>query len=332
MPQLNPAPEDLVAIAVFVGALLAFGALALAVAGAGAEARKRTRARLAAAARPVPGAATSTAPGIRLARDEGRGFERWLQRRLPSRAALVRRLARTGRPITLSRYVLASSALALLGAAIVRIFLDLPLPLALGGGLALGLILPHLAVGCLIRRRMAAFRAGFPDAIDVVVRSVKSGLPVSEAIQILATEFPAPIGPEFARIGDGMALGRSMEEALWEAARRLALPEFDFFVISLSVQRETGGNLAETLGNLSDILRKRQQMKLKVHAMSSEARASALVLGLLPFGIFMLLMLVSPDYVLRLFDEPRGHILVAAGLGSQMTGFAVMIKMTRFEI
>ena len=332
MPQLSLAPEDLVAIAVFVSALLAFGALALAIGGAGVEARERTRARLAAAAHQIPGVAAKAVPGIRLARDDGRGFERWLQRRLPSRKALVRRLARTGRPITLSRYVLACCALALLAAATGRIFLGLPLPLALGAGLAIGLMVPHLAVGHLVRRRMAAFRAGFPDAIDVVVRSVKSGLPVSEAIHILAADFLAPIGPEFVRIADGMMLGRSMEEVLWEAARRLALPEFDFFVISLSVQRETGGNLAETLGNLSDILRKRQQMKLKVHAMSSEARASALVLGLLPFGIFLLLMLVSPDYVLRLFEEPRGHILVAAGLGSQMMGFAVMIKMTRFEI
>jgi tight adherence protein B len=332
MPQLSLAPEDLVAIAVFVGALLAFGALALAVGNAGADTRERIRARLAAAARQLPGAGPSAAPGIRLARDEGRGFERWLQRRLPSRAALARRLARTGRSITLSRYVFACFALALLAAAAIRMFVGLPLPVALGGGLAIGLIVPHFVVGRLIRRRLAAFRSGFPDAIDVVVRSVKSGLPVSEAIHILASEFPAPIGPEFAKIGDGMALGRSMEEALWEAARRLALPEFDFFAISLSVQRETGGNLAETLGNLSDILRKRQQMKLKVHAMSSEARASALVLGLLPFGIFTLLLLVSPDYVLRLFDDPRGQLLVAAGVGSQMTGFAVMVKMTRFEI
>ncbi len=201
----------------------------------------------------------------------------------------------------------------------------------MGGGAA-GLILPHLIVGRLIARRTKVFLDRFPDAIDVVVRSVKSGLPVSEAIRTLAEDFSAPIGPEFATIANGMKLGRSLEDAMWQAAERLALPEFNFFAISLSVQRETGGNLAETLGNLSDILRRRHQMKLKVKAMSSEARASALVLGALPFGIFALLYLISPDYVLRLFADPRGLMLVGAGLASQLLGFAVMLKMARFEI
>ncbi|MCW5750509.1 MAG: type II secretion system F family protein, partial [Alphaproteobacteria bacterium] len=122
------------------------------------------------------------------------------------------------------------------------------------------------------------------------------------------------------------------EEMLWATARRIDSPDFKFFVISLSVQRETGGNLAEALQNLSDILRRRRQMRLKVRALSSEARASAYIIGSLPFVMFMLLMLVNAGYVTQLFTDPRGMILVGIGLFSMLIGVVVMFKMVRFEI
>ena len=139
-----------------------------------------------------------------------------------------------------------------------------------------------------------------------------------------------PVGPEFRRISDAVRLGQNLEDALWEASKRLDTPEFKFFVISLSVQRETGGNLAETLAKLSDILRSRKQMKLK--AMSSEAKASAMILGSLPFLMFALIYIMSPDYEQILFTDMRGRIMLGVALGMMAMGCGVMHKMVKFEI
>jgi tight adherence protein B len=148
----------------------------------------------------------------------------------------------------------------------------------------------------------------------------------------VSKEMADPIGAEFRLIDQGIRFGRSIDEALWDTATRIDTPEFKFFVISISVQRETGGNLAETLDNLSDILRKRRQMKLKVRALSSEARASAYIIGSLPFVMFGILTVVSYDYVMDLFRDPRGLVMVAIGLTSMLLGVLVMAKMVRFEI
>jgi tight adherence protein B len=119
---------------------------------------------------------------------------------------------------------------------------------------------------------------------------------------------------------------------LWDAVKRIDLPDFKFFVVSLSVQRETGGNLAETLENLSNILRQRRQMKLKIKAMSSEARASAMILGALPFLMFSIMLLINSEYVMTLFTDPRGLIMVGFGLACLALGVGIMWKMVRFEI
>lgn len=129
-----------------------------------------------------------------------------------------------------------------------------------------------------------------------------------------------------------MKLGQTLEEILWETAQRVDVPEFRFFVISISIQRETGGNLAETLENLSDVLRKRQQMRLKVRALSSEARASAMIIAALPFVMMGIIMMVNSGYIMQLFEDDRGiAMLVGAGI-SLCTGIIVMAKMIKFEI
>ena len=128
-----------------------------------------------------------------------------------------------------------------------------------------------------------------------------------------------------------IALGQSLDGALWATAKRLNTADFNFFVITLNVQRETGGNLAETLANLPDILRKRKQMKQKVKAMSSEARASAYILGFLPFLMLAILMVLNTDYAMMLFTDPRGHTAVAVGVAMLVTGVGVMFRMVRFE-
>jgi tight adherence protein B len=165
-----------------------------------------------------------------------------------------------------------------------------------------------------------------------MVRGLKSGLPVTETFQIVGNEVLDPVGGEFRQISDQIRLGSSPETALWDAAKRIGTPELKFLVVTLSIQRETGGNLAETLENLDNILRRRRQMKLKVKAMSSEARASAGIIGALPFIVTAVLWFVDPHYIGTLFVTSSGHTLLAVAVGSMGFGFAVIYKMIRFDI
>jgi tight adherence protein B len=208
----------------------------------------------------------------------------------------------------------------------------MPLMLALLIGIAGGLGLPHWVVGQMTRRRLKRFIQLFPEAIDLMVRGIRSGLPISETMASIGQEMADPVGTEFRHITDTIKLGQSMDEAMWDVASRLETPEFKFFVISLSVQRETGGNLAETLENLSEVLRRRLQMQLKIKAMSSEAKASAYIIGSLPFIMFAILMIMNHDYIMTLFIDPRGMIVLGIGLAMILFGAMVMAKMVRFEI
>jgi tight adherence protein B len=140
------------------------------------------------------------------------------------------------------------------------------------------------------------------------------------------------VGKEFRDISDRVKFGQPLDEALWETARRLDTAEFKFFVISISVQRETGGNLSEALGNLSDILRRRRQMGLKIKAMSSEAKASAIILGSLPFIMFGIIFALNPEYEMALFTDPRGQMMLGVGIAIMSFGVLVMNKMIKFEI
>jgi tight adherence protein B len=250
---------------------------------------------------------------------------------IPNPALLRQRISRTGKEWTLPQYMMAS------GAIVVVVFAALmlkgaPLLLALFSGLLLGVALPHFVVSTLIKRRVGKFTARFPDAIELMVRGLRSGLPISETMGIVASEVPGPISDEFQAVSDKMKIGRTMEAALQETADRLGTPEFQFFVITLAIQRETGGNLAETLANLADVLRKRAQMKLKIRAMSSESKASAYIIGALPFIVFGLIYYINPDYMGDFFVDQR---LIITGLGGMVwmgIGAAIMAKMISFEI
>ncbi|MGH6730081.1 MAG: type II secretion system F family protein, partial [Sphingomicrobium sp.] len=191
---------------------------------------------------------------------------------------------------------------------------------------------PHWFIGKMIKRRITKFTANFPDAIDLMVRGLRSGLPITETLGIVSSEIPGPVGIEFRAVADKMKIGRTMEAALQETADRLGTPEFQFFVITLAIQRETGGNLAETLSNLSDVLRKRAQMKLKIRAMSSESKASAYIVGSLPFVVFTLVWMINPGYMAGFFTDQR---LIATGIGGLIwmsLGVFIMAKMVNFEI
>ena len=250
---------------------------------------------------------------------------------IPKPALLRKRLEQTGREISLAKYAMVTIGLTLV-IAIGLMMRGMPFLLGLFAGLFVGIGLPHFIVGKMIKRRVNKFNVNFPDAIELMVRGLRSGLPITETLGIVAGEIPGPVGIEFRMVADKMKIGRTMEAALQEPADRLGTAEFQFFVITLAIQRETGGNLAETLSNLADVLRKRAQMKLKIRAMSSESKASAYIVGSLPFVVFTLVFLMNPSYMGKFFVDER---LIIAGLGGivwMSIGGFIMAKMVNFEI
>lgn len=250
---------------------------------------------------------------------------------IPRPALMRQRLEQTGTPITLGKYAMASLGLMLFVAALLMLR-GAPFTLGLFAGLFVGISVPHFAVNFLIKRRINKFNSNFPDAIELMVRGLRSGLPITETLGVVANEIQGPVGLEFRAVADKMKIGRTMEAALQETADRLGTPEFQFFVITLAIQRETGGNLAETLSNLADVLRKRAQMKLKIKAMSSESKASAFIVGSLPFIVFGLVYMINPGYMSGFFTDQR---LIVAGLGGLCwmgIGVFIMAKMVNFEI
>jgi len=263
--------------------------------------------------------------------DRATKWEGWASTLIPKPALLRKRLEMTGKDISLAKYALIclgllffiTAAFALRGA---------PIMLSLLLGMFFGIGGPHFVIGKMIKRRVNKFNSNFPDAIELMVRGLRSGLPISETLGVVASEVQGPVGIEFRTVSDKMKIGRTMEAALQDTADRLGTPEFQFFVITLAIQRETGGNLAETLSNLADVLRKRAQMKLKIRAMSSESKASAYIVGSLPFVVFTLVWMINPHYMGGFFTDQR---LIVAGIGGMIwmaIGAAIMAKMVNFEI
>jgi tight adherence protein B len=260
-----------------------------------------------------------------------RKLDQLVLRFLPRPELLRERIHRTGKSISLGAYGIGSvvvGSLATFGALMLKQSLLVALPI---GGLV-GIWLPFLYIGWLAKRRANNFGKHFPEAIALMVRGLKSGLPVTETFGIVANEVPDPVGMEFRQVTDQIRLGTSPEQALWDAAKRVGTPELKFLVVTLSIQRETGGNLAETLENLDNILRRRRQMKLKVKAMSSEARASAMIIGALPFIMLGVLSVVNFDYISLLFTTERGHKVLMGASFSMSLGVGIMTKMVKFDI
>lgn len=245
--------------------------------------------------------------------------------------ALQFRLIRTGKGWNVQQYFYASLGL-FLAVAIVLFLSTGAAALSMGIGLVIGAGLPHMVVNFLAKRRLGAFNAKFPDAIELLVRGLRSGLPVTETLAVVAQEVPGPVGEEFKSAVERIKIGRTMEESLQETADRLGTPEFQFFVITLAIQRETGGNLAETLSNLADVLRKRAQMKLKIRAMSSESKASAYIVGSLPFIVFGMIYWINPTYLGGFFIDDRLIVTGLGGLVWMSIGAFIMAKMVSFEI
>src|ERR1700712_5433163 len=319
-------------ISVIAGA--GFMLLLLVFAFAGPSAEKAQARRLISLKERHSGAASEAAMAAQMRRITGKrdsNMDPAMMRFLPRPALLKKRLAMTGKNWTVGQYGMISVGLIVVVGGLLAIR-GAPLLVSLLVAVVIGAGLPHFVVGYFIKRRGNKFTAKFPDAIELLVRGLRSGLPISETMGVVAAEVPGPVGEEFRAISDKMKIGRTMDAALQETADRLGTPEFQFFVISIAIQRETGGNLAETLSNLATVLRQRSQMKLKIKAMASESKASAYIVGSLPFIVFGLIMWISPGYMGNFFvDQP----LIVAGVGGMIwmaLGAFIMAKMINFEI
>jgi tight adherence protein B len=253
-------------------------------------------------------------------------------RYLPKPAELKKRLAMTGKSWTVGQYGTATLGITLVVGGALGLIVGLPILLAMFIGLILGLGIPHKVVGFLIGRRVRKFTAKFPDALELLVRGLRSGLPITETMSVVGAEVAGPVGEEFRSVSDKMKIGRSMDAALQETADRLGTAEFQFFVICLAIQRETGGNLAETLQNLATVLRQRGQMKLKIKAMSSESKASAYIIGSLPFIVFVMIWFINGAYMQTFFTDQRLMVAGGGGILWMAIGGFIMAQMINFEI
>lgn len=206
-----------------------------------------------------------------------------------------------------------------------------PWYMAIVAGLAGFLGLPRWILKLLRRRRQGVFLNDFADAIDIMVRGLKSGLPINDAMKVISTETPAPVGPEFLEIVEGQRIGISIDQGIERMYERMPLAEVNFLAIVLAIQSKTGGNLAEALNNLSKVLRDRKKMKAKIRAMSQEAKASAAIIGSLPFIIMGALTVLNPAYLNPLWDTTLGNIMIVGSGVWMLIGILIMRKMINFD-
>ncbi len=223
-----------------------------------------------------------------------------------------------------------SGVLGVFVALIILLLGQLPL-VALGAGFAAGAGLPRWVLGFLGKSRTTKFTEAFADAVDIIVRGIKSGLPVHDCLKIIGKECPEPLAGEFRTLTENVAMGVPMDAALEKMYERMPTNELRFFSIVLAIQQKTGGNLAEALGNLSTVLRARKLMKEKIKALSAEAVASAFIIGCMPPGVVTLITVTSPAYMKPMFTDPRGHLMLLAGATLMTMGIFVMRKMINFK-
>jgi tight adherence protein B len=194
------------------------------------------------------------------------------------------------------------------------------------------LLVPRMLLNSMATRRQQNFTRNFADAVDLIVRGIRSGLPINECFRVVAREFEPPLSEEFRLLVEGQNLGWTIDDLMARGIERLPTAEYKFFSIVIQIQRQTGGNLAETLSNLSGVLRERKKMRDKAQAMASEAKASAMIIGSLPFAVAGILSVVNPDYLMLLFTEKTGNYLLAFGAFWMTCGSLVMRKMINFRM
>ncbi|MGE0230362.1 MAG: type II secretion system F family protein [Flavobacteriaceae bacterium] len=253
------------------------------------------------------------------------------KQRAANKPPLRVRLLQAGVKWTPRTYYIMSACLALVGM-FVGLVLQLPFYVIFLFGFAFGLGIPAWLLKFLKARRQRKFLDEFASAVDVIVRGIKAGLPVNDCFRVIAKESQEPVRSEFRRIIETQALGLTLAECVAKMYERMPLPEANFFSIVITIQQQSGGNLAEALTNLSTVLRGRKKMKAKIRAVSQEAKASAAIIGALPLIVMLLVSITSPDYISLLWTERLGHMMLAGSAVWMTIGVLVMRKMINFEI
>lgn len=247
-----------------------------------------------------------------------------------AKLTIASRMKQAGLVPNMLRFWGASGALAVVGLLITVVLQAHPLVI-LGAALIFGLGLPRWVLGFLGGRRIKSFTAEFANAIDIIVRGIKSGLPVNDCLKVIGQESPEPLAGEFRRLVEGASMGQSIDEGLNRMLESMPTAEVRFFAITIGIQQKSGGNLAEALGNLSTVLRARKLMGEKIKAMSGEAVASACIIGSLPIVVMALVSFVSPAYMVPMFTDDRGKMLLMIAVVTMATGVFVMKKMINFK-
>jgi tight adherence protein B len=250
--------------------------------------------------------------------------------RKAKRVALSTRIAQAGLSWTTQQFIIIS---VVLGASLflVGFFMGGGLLPALALGFAAGLGAPRWFLSYMKKRREATFLEGLPDAVDIIVRGIKAGLPLFDSIKVVAVDAPEPVKSEFAAIVETQAIGMPLGDACARLYERMPVPEANFFGIVISIQQKAGGNLSEALGNLSKVLRDRKRMKAKIRAMSMEAKASAGIIGSMPPAIMGIVYLTNPGYIELLWTTPTGRLMLAASAVWMTIGCLTMKKMINFD-
>jgi len=246
------------------------------------------------------------------------------------RPPLSVRLTQAGLSWSKRRFMITAGALGVGGFVVMMVLRTGLLP-ALGIGFAAGCGLPFWGLSYLKKRREAKFLAAFPDAVDVIVRGIKAGLPLLDSLKLIATDAEEPVRSEFRSIIDTQTIGMPIGEACLKLYESIPVAEANFFGIVVSIQQRAGGNLSEALGNLSRVLRDRKKMKAKIQAMSMEAKASASIIGALPIAVMALVWITSPAYIALLWTDPLGHVMLGCSAAWMLTGVLVMRKMINFD-
>lgn len=241
------------------------------------------------------------------------------------------RIERAGLELTPKSFYIMSAVSGLVFAAILLLSGFSPI-VALAGAFAAGFGLPRWVLSFLIKRRQNAFLEEFANAIDVIVRGVKAGLPINDCLKIISSESAEPVRTEFRDLVEGQRVGVSLEQGLAKVYERMPLAEVNFFQIVIAIQQKTGGNLAEALGNLSKVLRDRKRMRAKIQAISQEAKSSAAIIGSLPPAVMLMLYFTAPNYLDPLMTTTSGNMIIVGGLIWMGIGILVMRKMINFNI
>lgn len=252
------------------------------------------------------------------------------QKRQKARIPLHTRIERAGLDIEVRVFYIASAVAGLI-AMLLLLVTGMSLLVSVLGGFAAAFGLPRWFLAFLVKRRQKAFAEEFANSIDVIVRGVKSGLPVNDCLRIIAAEAPEPVRTEFQGLVEAQRVGVTLEQGLEKIYERMPLPEVNFFMIVLAIQQKTGGNLSEALGNLAKVLRERKKMRAKIQAMSQEAKASAGIIGSLPPAVMLLIYLSSPDYMTVLFTTTAGNMIIVGSLVWMAIGVFIMKKMIDFK-